>query len=156
MKTFRKTVRVIIVRDGTVCLSYSPKPANVTLYKFPGGGIEVGQSKEDACITECLEEVGIRISKPRSLGLVYKIRHSLKCKQRALLYHGTESEYFVADYVENDNILYNTKGDGDLHTWVPIAKAIRVIMGNLPGDKFNAARIEALETLQKQLEEACV
>lgn len=51
----RPSVRAVIPREGKLLLIYSPK---YNYYKFPGGGIEEGESREEALIREVQEEAG--------------------------------------------------------------------------------------------------
>lgn len=54
----RPSVRAVIHRNGKVLLVYSKK---YNYYKFPGGGIEDGETKEEALIREVREETGYSI-----------------------------------------------------------------------------------------------
>lgn len=54
----RPSVRAIIHQNGKVLLVYSPK---YNYYKFPGGGIEKGETPEEALAREVREETGYRI-----------------------------------------------------------------------------------------------
>lgn len=54
----RPSVRAVIDRDGKVLLIYSQK---YDYYKFPGGGINENETREDALIREVKEESGYRI-----------------------------------------------------------------------------------------------
>lgn len=51
----RKAVRAVILRDGKLLMIYSMKNDE---YKFPGGGLESGESPEEALIREVREETG--------------------------------------------------------------------------------------------------
>ena len=55
-KLVRDAARSIIIRDGKIALVHSLKYA---YYKFPGGGIEDGESRLDALARETLEEAGL-------------------------------------------------------------------------------------------------
>ncbi len=54
----RPSARAIIEKDGKLLLVYSRK---YDYYKFPGGGIEKGETGENALIREVLEETGYRV-----------------------------------------------------------------------------------------------
>lgn len=54
----RDSARGIIARNGKLLLMYSPK---YRYYKFPGGGIEKGETPEEALQREVLEESGYRV-----------------------------------------------------------------------------------------------
>lgn len=59
----RNSARAIIVRDDKVLMMYSQK---YSYYKFPGGGIDKGETPEQALVREVLEESG-RVVIPDSI-----------------------------------------------------------------------------------------
>ncbi len=68
----RPSARAIVIRDGRVAMVYSQKFCH---YKFPGGGIEPGESREAALIREAREEAGLVLD-PQSVrpyGFVHRI-----------------------------------------------------------------------------------
>lgn len=69
--TRRPSARAVVVRDGKVLLIYSPK---YQYYKFPGGGIEAGESNEEALIREVQEETGFIVipASIREYGYVHR------------------------------------------------------------------------------------
>ena len=71
----RDSARSIIIRDGKIAMIHSLKYA---YYKFPGGGIEAGESPVEAMLRETREEAGI-VVKPgtvREYGCVRRIQKS--------------------------------------------------------------------------------
>ncbi len=71
----RDSARSIVIRDGKIAMIHSQKYG---YYKFPGGGIEKGETPVQAMIRETLEEAGL-IVKPESVreyGLVHRIQRS--------------------------------------------------------------------------------
>lgn len=71
----RDSARSIIIRDGRIAMIHSLK---YDYYKFPGGGIEAGESPVEAMIRETREEAGI-VVKPgtvREYGYVHRIQKS--------------------------------------------------------------------------------
>ena len=69
----RPSVRGIILRDGKVAMVHSLK---YDYYKFPGGGIEAGETRPQALIREVLEESGLQV-RPESIreyGLVHRVQ----------------------------------------------------------------------------------
>ena len=59
----RPSVRGIILRDGKVAMVHSLK---YDYYKFPGGGIEAGETRPQTLIREVLEESGLQV-RPESI-----------------------------------------------------------------------------------------
>lgn len=69
----RPSVRSIILRENKVAMVYSQKYG---YYKFPGGGIEEGESHREALIRETAEETGLSVL-PESIceyGYVHRIQ----------------------------------------------------------------------------------
>ena len=72
----REAVRAIIIKNDKVALVKSLKENH---YKFPGGGIEDGESHIDTLIRETKEETGL-IIKPSTIkecGFIHEIRKSI-------------------------------------------------------------------------------
>ena len=59
----RPSVRTIIIQDGKVAMLHVLR---FNYYKFPGGGIEPGETHEQTAIRETLEEAGL-VVKPGSV-----------------------------------------------------------------------------------------
>ena len=58
----------IIVDDGRVLMIRRRQREGKLLWAFPGGGIEVGESPEQAAVRETDEEVGLEVKAVRILG----------------------------------------------------------------------------------------
>lgn len=73
----RPSARAIIVRDGKIAMVHSRV---YDYYKFPGGGIEAGESHCDALIRETAEEVGLLIDplSIREYGYVHRVQKSYR------------------------------------------------------------------------------
>lgn len=70
----RPSVRGIIRKQGKVAMIHSLK---YDYYKFPGGGIEPGESQEETLIRETLEEAGLAVL-PDSIqeyGYVHRVQN---------------------------------------------------------------------------------
>ncbi len=82
----RNSARSIIIRDKKIAMIHSAKYDH---YKFPGGGIETGETPEEAMARETLEEAGLVVipSSVREYGYVHRIQKS----------DGDETECFIQD-----------------------------------------------------------
>lgn len=71
----RPSVRAIIIREGKVAMVHSRK---YDYYKFPGGGLEAGETNEEALARETLEEAGLRVipCSVREYGCVHRVQKS--------------------------------------------------------------------------------
>lgn len=87
----RPSVRGIIIRHGRVAMVHSLK---YDYYKFPGGGIEAGESLEQALQREVAEESGLQVipQSIREYGLVHRVQ---KGKKEAMFIQ--DNYYFLCD-----------------------------------------------------------
>lgn len=71
----RNSARSIIIRNGKIAMIHSLK---YDYYKFPGGGIESGESPIEAMIRETREEAGLLVipETVREYGYVHRIQRS--------------------------------------------------------------------------------
>ena len=72
----RNAARVVLVADGRVLLQHGFDPGRSeagTWWITPGGGVNEGESVEDAAVREVLEETGLHLS-PEQLGPVMATR----------------------------------------------------------------------------------
>ena len=69
----RPSARSIIIRQGRIAMVHSLK---YDYYKFPGGGIESGESRIDALIRETAEEAGLTVipDSIREYGCVHRVQ----------------------------------------------------------------------------------
>jgi ADP-ribose pyrophosphatase len=67
------SVGVVVVRQGRVLLAQRGQPPSEGLWAFPGGGVELGETLEDAAAREVLEECGIQIRAARPFTVVDRI-----------------------------------------------------------------------------------
>ena len=90
----RPSVRGIIIRDGRVLMVHSLK---YDYYKFPGGGIEPGESLTEALAREVAEESGMAVvpGSVREYGLV---RRFSKGDRADIFYQ--ENFYYLCDVAE--------------------------------------------------------
>jgi len=78
----REAVRAVIFdNDGKIALLKSGE-----VYKNPGGGIETGESFEEALVRECQEEAGCRIKILGELGIVTELKKEVNFKQNSYGY----------------------------------------------------------------------
>ena len=111
----RHSARAIIISDAKIAMIHSQEN---NYYKFPGGGIKHGESKEDALIRETLEETGLHVI-PESieeLGYIHRIRKSLKHEDECFI----QNNYYYFCEV-TDEVSETKYDDGELcERFVPI------------------------------------
>lgn len=150
VEVYRHVVRVFIMKEGKVCIGEVIKNGEFAGYQFPGGGVEEGQTVNEALIEECLQEVGIVVGTPVSISHKAKFKHPMSSKERSIKYCGTDTDYYMADFVAMDRSKFNKEGDGMNFQWVEISEAAKMISEG-PESMFNEVRIEALISLQNHI-----
>ena len=86
----RNRAAAIIIRDRALLLIHRQKPGR-DYYILPGGGVELDESFEEACIREVKEETGLDVL---GLQLVYIYNHI-----------GSEEYYFLTRVPPDEPIL---------------------------------------------------
>ncbi|MES2225073.1 MAG: NUDIX domain-containing protein [Patescibacteria group bacterium] len=116
----RKAVRAIVFdADNNVGI------INLTTYKYydlPGGGIEEGETPEEACIRECKEEIGCTVEIVTELGSTREYRQQLG--------RINESICFIAKVAGEKGLPALTEteiANGTETVWVPLEEAIRLV-----------------------------
>ena len=83
----RTSVRAVLTDDkGSVALMHARKGA---YYKLPGGGVDAGESLEDALGRELLEETGCNATILKKLGETVEYRDFAQMKQTSIVYLAT-------------------------------------------------------------------
>lgn len=96
----RHSARCINIKNGLVAMVHSIK---YNYYKFPGGGIEEGESEENAMIRETQEEAGLVVipESVKEYGYVHRIQ---------------KSDYDDADYFVQDNYYFLCDVEETIHS----------------------------------------
>ena len=95
----RDSARSIIIRNGKIAMIHSLK---YDYYKFPGGGIEPGESNVDALIRETAEEAGLTVipDSIREYGYVHRIQKSTMEVDEFFI---QDNYYYLCDVEEGVN-----------------------------------------------------
>ena len=148
----RHAVRSVIRRGNTVAMV---KSTTKGFYQFPGGGIDPGETHEQALIRETMEEVGLTVipSTIRPLGIVREVRSSQFAPET--IFDQTSYYYFAdAEDTVHTQVLEDYEKDlGYTLEWVDMEKA-RAVNLNLCRthryrSKFVLREAEILDRLLK-------
>lgn len=150
-RKYRSCVRVLVIDDNKILLATNTaKDSGITYFEFPGGGIEEGETVEEAAVKECLEEVGILVNNIRDLGIeqTYEIKYIKP--ERAKLYRGAHDTYVTADFSRIDESKFNIETDGMKWEWKTIDEAMHCFKTG-PDSQFVSTSVKALERLKERL-----
>ena len=149
-RTYRNTVRVIIIKDDKILLGKKVLDNRPAVYAFPGGGVEKHDSMEETVIKECLEEVGVLVKNVRSLNLVhrYNVPDDFFFGERAKLFKGLDNNWYIAEFFQYDKTHHGVEGDDMPFTWVTLDQAEKLIIDG-PKSEFNPGRLEAIEKVKQ-------
>ena len=119
----REAVRAIIIENQTLLMVFSQKNGD---YKFPGGGIEVGESHAVALTREVEEEVGRQVTEVlKPFGKI--IEYDLPIEKEYEVFKMTSYYYWcsVGDWLGIQNLDMYEKELGFTPVWVEIDAAIQ-------------------------------
>ncbi|MFE3657247.1 NUDIX hydrolase [Streptomyces sp. NPDC059165] len=105
----------IIVRDGRVLMVRRRVKEGELMWQFPAGGIEPGESPEEAAVRETAEETGLEVKALRLLGQRVHPKTGREMSYTAAEVVGGEAH--VADADELDAVAWVTHGE--LGEYVP-------------------------------------
>jgi len=146
----RTAVRAVILRNQKLLMVYS---SNVGDYKFPGGGMDAGESHEHALARELMEECGATLrSVDGELGAIIEYDHAKEAEFD--VFEMTSYYYFcqVEDGFVGQTLDDYERDLGFQPLWIDIKDAIEVNRGLLCSKEPPAwlrREIFALETIQR-------
>lgn len=129
--TDRPTVKVIIENDNKVLI------LNEGL--LPGGGIDPGESDQDAITRELQEELGITVKDIQEIGTVVQYRNLL------------EKKYLINGYIagfETTGGLTNPQDEGEAHftiQWLTVEDALTFVAESIEEAKLKPMHDDANE-----------
>ncbi len=151
----RPSVRAIIIQGGKVAMVHSLK---YDYYKFPGGGIEDGETLLDALIRETAEEAGLAIdeSSVKEFGYVHRVQKSDRVDVDLFV---QENYYYVCG-VKSEAVPQRLDGyeaeEGFTLEFVEAAHAIATNRGGNHGPKDRNMLEREARVLELLLEEGLV
>lgn len=102
IRVMRKAARAIIINDGKIVVTHRNK-FGMEYYILPGGGVELGETLEQALYRELDEEACVKVANPR---LVFV--------EEAGEPYGTQ-HVFLCDYVSGEPALHPDSAEAKIH-----------------------------------------
>lgn len=143
----RNTARAVIFdKDNNIALMWVSKRK---LHKLPGGGIDDGETVEEALIRECREEAGVNVTVLTKLGTVKEIKKGDNKVQNSYCYIAQ-----VFGEKSSPQLTESEKEQGFEVLWLPLEEAIKLILNdghiNLAG-RFVSERELAILNRAKEI-----
>ena len=108
-------------------------------WQFPQGGIDEGETQEEALARELWEEIGIKKSDFRILSHKGPYRYVFGEGRKKKGYHGKEQQYFLCEFVADDSKIKVKTAHPEFRAWKWIEpKAFQI--GWLPAMKRDVYR----------------
>jgi len=123
IKLYRQASRAIIIKDDLILMVYSKVNKD---YKFPGGGIEHGETEEDTLIREVLEEVGGTVTNIKSKFAFITTINKETIQEEFDFFH-MDSNYFfceIEEKLKKQNLSHYEDELVFVPRWVSIEEAI--------------------------------
>ena len=130
-RTFnRDSARSIIIRNGMIAMVHSLK---YDYYKFPGGGIEPGESASDALIRETAEEAGLTVipDSIREYGYVHRVQKSAVKEEERFV---QDNYYYLCDVEEGVRPQKLDDYESDEHFTLEFVRPENAIISNRTKD----------------------
>jgi len=150
MEEYRPRVEIAVCKpDGSL---YCGKWGDTGGYALPGGGIDPGETPEEAAIRELREEAGIEATNARLLPVTtQKDWTPEERKQNAARgrdFKGSRTQYVLADYVKDGDKSNLDKWSAKEKAWRSLSD-VEALMQNVPdADVFKQPRMTLLQHLQ--------
>jgi 8-oxo-dGTP diphosphatase len=110
---------IVFDDSGKIALLHATKH---NYYKLPGGGIEVGETSEQALKRECLEEIGCNVEITGELGFIVEYRKKYKLNQTSFCYLAKVVDEKGIPKLEPDEL-----ADGFETVWFLINEALKKV-----------------------------
>lgn len=123
----RKASRGILIQSNKVALIYLSK---MKYHKLPGGGIESGETPQQAFHREILEETGCRCTINNPHAITIEHRDNFKLKQISYVFFGRVTKNTHQTHFDQ----FEEVEEGSQLKWVPLDQVSNLLESDKPDD----------------------
>ncbi len=123
---YRKGVSALIINSSNKFLLINLESFEDKYFAIPGGGVEQGETLENAVYREIYEELGIG---KKSLQFIGQSNNPIRFKFKVIRmtrdgknYEGSERYFFGFFFVGTDNEIHPKEGEIRAYRWVPFVQ----------------------------------
>lgn len=146
---YRDRVEVFIFKNDKVLLTKNKdKETGDEWWGLPGGGVD-NQTETEAAKNECLEEVGIKVDNLKRIQGSFKEEGGMSKKEnRHLIFKGSITKWYTADYVEVDKSKLGDDGDSRQYRWQGLSEALQALKGSRSIATHRVTLLKALKPVK--------
>jgi len=136
MKPLRQNASIIALKNGKFLLVKKPREHHA--WQFPQGGVEAGESFEEAALREFEEELGCsELENLREAGVYsYEWPENIELDERLKEFRGQEVHLFLADFTGDDADIQLDTNELEEWKWVNAEELKKLIESSKYLDKI--------------------
>jgi ADP-ribose pyrophosphatase YjhB (NUDIX family) len=133
-KERRSSRAIVFDRDGKIAFLHVTKKH---FYKLPGGGVEEGESIEEALHRELSEEIGCSVKNIREFGSIEEFRNKFSLHQISYCFLADLAGEKGVPHLEQDEI-----ADGFKPVWINLGDAIKIFESNTDVEDYEGKFVQ--------------
>jgi 8-oxo-dGTP pyrophosphatase MutT (NUDIX family) len=114
---YRQRAELIVEHNGMFLVTYNQK-GDESWRGFPGGGIDPGETPEQAAVREALEEAGVTVTNVRHSGIIATKRGIRSKTESRSEFAGSQTHFVEATFSGINTTRFGSEGDAVKWDWM--------------------------------------